>query len=467
MEAVGYFRTRPQAALDETVPTLDEDERAFSSFCQEHGYYPVATFVDQAPKEQRGYKQLSEFLQQDGHGFMVVVVHRPEDLADNGKEIARRLLEIEYRGAQVIATEHPDEDILALAITLWRQRRGGASPAARTMDDTLRSKALRGYGLGKTPFGYTIGADGRLEIVPEEARVVQEIYRLYLEEGMGLRRIARDLNDAATSTRRGSRWSVVTVRDILRNRTYTGTYIRFGIRVPSSHPAIIAPDVFRQALRKREQPAPPRADGRESAFALSGMAYCGACNGRMIGVSRRQSWARKRDGGRTVAEYRYYRCGSRVNQSVCEYHTWRADALETEVLKTLAQSIEAASTPAEDVSLNDLLATLRSRLRSLDLRFQRQLNAAGRGVLSPADLRESAVALVEEIQYLEQRIEAFQRFPDPASQRELWQLQQRQSLRTLQSRWPDRTAQERRRYLNELVRQVVVYDDHVDVSLQA
>lgn len=465
MEAIGYFRRRPNAALNEALSTLEEDEGAFFRFCQEQGYYPVATFIDQEAQSQRGYQQLAEFLQKDGRGFTVVVIHRSEDLADTTKEIARRLLELEYLGAQVVATETPQEDLLAGAILLWRQRRGRDQLSARTLE-TLRNKALRGYGLGKTPFGYTIGAQGRLEVVPEEARVVQEIYRLYLEEGMGLRRIARYLNSTDTGTRRGSRWSVVTVRDVLRNRAYTGTYARFGIRIPSSHPAIISTEVFRKTQTKREQPVRPRADGRETAFSLSGLAYCGACNGRMIGVSRRQSWARKRDGGRTVAEYRYYRCGSRVNQSVCSYHTWRADVLEEQVLEALAQHLSAFPIMEDREPATDVRITLRKRLRSLDGRFQRHLNAAARGSLSLQDLRGAAVALIEETHYLEHRLEAIQRFPDKTTQREAWRLLQRQSLRTLQDHWATLTPQERQRYIAELLQRVVVYDDKVELTLQ-
>ena len=35
------------------------------------------------------------------------------------------------------------------------------------------------------------------------------------------------MNDEALRTRRGGLWSMVTVRDILRNRTYVGNLFRF------------------------------------------------------------------------------------------------------------------------------------------------------------------------------------------------------------------------------------------------
>lgn len=466
MEAIGYFRNRLASVTNETLPTLEEDEGAFFRFCREQGYYPVATFIDQEVRGEsarRGYQQLADYLQQGGHGFTVVVIPRPEDLADNTKEIARRLLELEYLGVQVTSIDNPGDDLLADTVAIWRQRRGKEQLSTRTME-TLKNKALRGYGLGKTPFGYTIGSAGRLEIVPDEAEVVREIYRLYLEGGMGLRRIARDLNDTDRHTRRGSLWSVVTVRDILRNRAYTGTYVRFGIRIPSSHPSIITNDIFREAQTKREQPAPKRADQRETAFALSGLLHCGFCGGRMIGVSRRQSWARKRDGGRTVAEYRYYRCGSRVNQSVCNYHTRRADLLEEQLVVELGQRLDTTTTPLSESEMDPRI-TLKARIKNLDSRFQRHLTSAARGDITLADFRSTALPLMDEMQYLEERLDAIQKYTDRPSQLEVWRMQQRQSLRTLSEHWPELTPQQRLRYLTELVDKVVIYDDHLDLTL--
>ena len=54
---------------------------------------------------------------------------------------------------------------------------------------------MMGRGLGKPPFGYHNGADGLLEIVKDEASIVELIYRLYTKDGLGLRLIAQHLNE--------------------------------------------------------------------------------------------------------------------------------------------------------------------------------------------------------------------------------------------------------------------------------
>ena len=72
----------------------------------------------------------------------------------------------------------------------------------------MRAKAAKGLGLGKTPFGYRIGSEGLFEPVPEEAKIVRGIYKLYLNEGIGVRSIARLLNTEGYRTRRGADWSM-------------------------------------------------------------------------------------------------------------------------------------------------------------------------------------------------------------------------------------------------------------------
>ena len=44
----------------------------------------------------------------------------------------------------------------------------------------------------------------------------------------------------------------------------------------------------------------------------------------MSASSTGESWRRRSDGTSVQAEYRYYQCETRTNQSMCDYHTRRA-----------------------------------------------------------------------------------------------------------------------------------------------
>ena len=128
--------------------------------------------------------------------------------------------------------------------------------------------------------GYRKGADGLPEIVPEEAEIVRNIYRWFME-GKTPTGIARTLTEQGVPTPAGKeQWCSSTVKSILTNEKYKGSALlqkRFTVdfltkkskvnegEVPQyyieeSHPAIIVPEEFelvqaellrRQTLRRQ------------------------------------------------------------------------------------------------------------------------------------------------------------------------------------------------------------------------
>ena len=333
MHAVGYFVEG--ARRDGNVRSIGEQNRSFSDFCARHGYEIAATFLDttgQEPEE-TGLNQMLGFLRRGQRGFTVVVVDCLGVLGSDLGHAAMKLLAIEETGVQVYSATNDEEAARAL-LTTWADR-GEGTPVSEKVRSAMRRKAVRGEALGRPPFGYRIGARRRLEMVPDEAAIVRYIYALYLQEGLGIRLIAGRLNEDGLKTRRGGSWSMVSVRDILRNRTYLGTYSRFGVKVPNSHPALITQDDFKRVQERLQSRQPSGVRRTVQPFLLSGIVYCARCGNRLIGVSRRQSWETREGEGKS-AIYRYYQCESRTNQNACEYNTQRAAELEQKVRDELA-----------------------------------------------------------------------------------------------------------------------------------
>ena len=70
--------------------------------------------------------------------------------------------------------------------------------------------------------GYEKGPDGLPKIVPEQAKIVKEIYRLFLE-GKTLRQIARTLEERGVKSPTNSdKWYSETIKSILSNEKYKG-----------------------------------------------------------------------------------------------------------------------------------------------------------------------------------------------------------------------------------------------------
>jgi site-specific DNA recombinase len=469
VKAIGYFHEQ----AGKGGQSLAEQSRAFLEFCRVNGYEATATFLDAAPQDgdRPGYRQLVDFLRQrPDRGFTLVVVPSLVSLGDELRQVARRYFQLVSMGVKVMSLEDGD-DVPTALLSLWTEKEG--ERLGQKVQAAMRRKAVRGEVLGRPPFGYKVGPRRRLEIVAQEATVVRYIYRLYLRDGLGIRLIARRLNEENMRTRRGGLWSMVTVRDILRNRTYLGTYSRFGVRVPASHPPLISPDDFRRVQERLDSRRPEMGKRQASLFLLSGLAYCGYCGNKMIGVSRRQRWQRS-DGSERGAEYRYYQCESRTNRSLCDYHTRRAAALEEEVRQAIlgqGQSSAPALPRAGDEAavLAEAQASsrrLRARLRRLDRRLEQHLDAVTRGRLTRERFDSLSLALGTEQLALEDSLAEAERYAHQQATAAERDKRQEKALARLRSEWDRLPPPQRQALLRELLERVVVRDDGIRALLR-
>jgi site-specific DNA recombinase len=464
-KAIGYFREG--SPRDEGQPSLTDQNRAFLEFCRREGLEVGATFLDTSSAEDTGIRQMLDYLHQDGCGVTVVVdsLHR---LGRDMRGTARTYFQLDGLGVRLVTLDGKQSATEAL-LASWTSR-DPAERAGERVRAAMRRKAIKGEVLGRPPYGYGVGPRRRLQPITEEAAVVRHMFRLYNQEGLGIRLIARRLNEEGYRTRRGGNWSMVTIRDILRNRAYLGTYSRFGVRVPGSHPAIISPEDYRRAqdrMSRRRSATGPRS---VSHFLLATIAYCGYCNNRMIGVSRKQSWKRQGDGTSVHAEYRYYQCETRTNQSMCDYHTRRAVELEEEVRAGLEVELRRELEAAEDngaVGVEEDLKTLKGRLRLLDRRLEQLLDAGSAGKLPAATVRTQSVEIGQQQLGLERTVadlERRSRLRDSGEQR---RAEREEFLLALSPEvWAATDFEHTQQLLRQVLQRVVIFDDSLQLLLR-
>ena len=167
--------------------------------------------------------------------------------------------------------------------------------------------------------GYRKGADGNAEIVPEEAEIVKEIFRQYLD-GSSMEQIADRLNKKGLTTKgSGSPYRKIVIQRILTNEKYTGdallqkTYITDCITkksrknngelpmylVKNHHEPIISRADFNRVQEEMARRSAKRSiadkltkteQGKYSAkYALSELLICGGCGSHY----RRVTWTAK------------------------------------------------------------------------------------------------------------------------------------------------------------------------------
>lgn len=102
-----------------------------------------------------------------------------------------------------------------------------AQEEARSVSENMKWRIKKNFQEGK-PWGFKILGyeykDGKINIVPQEAAIVQLIYELYIK-GKGIEFIARHLNNMGLKTKYGYPFHKSSIQWILKNETYTGNLI--------------------------------------------------------------------------------------------------------------------------------------------------------------------------------------------------------------------------------------------------
>ena len=149
---------------------------------------------------------------------------------------------------------------------------------------------------GKSCLGYKL-ENRKLEVVPDEAELVQLIFQLYVE-GLGTDTIGKILDSKGIKPNYASKWSRSTIMQILSNYNYTGdlilqkTYrdnhltkrkvINTGelnqYMVKNNHEAIISHELFAEAEKVRKQKRKQKVSTSiEKHNPFKGIVRCGIC----------------------------------------------------------------------------------------------------------------------------------------------------------------------------------------------
>ena len=301
---------------------------------------------------------------------------------------------------------------------------------------------------GNVPFhynqflGYRKGADGKPEIVPEEAEIIRMIYDKFLT-GDSIAKIAGDLNtwQIATPSGKGA-WHNRTVQSILTNEKYKGdailnkTYITDCISkkvkvnngerpkyyVENNHPAIIDSATFgrvqeelarRNGKRKVKQVGTKTEQGKYCGkYALTELLICGECGT----PYRRCTWTGKSEKKivwRCISRLDYGKKYCHESPSMEEGPLQRAimDAIlkmaeqNADILKNLKLHIGMAMEggESEDKSLD-----IQIRLAEIDTEFKRLLKEVASNISSDTFDDTQMSELMNEKHRLEQQLSHYE-----------------------------------------------------------
>jgi len=269
---------------------------------------------------------------------------------------------------------------IVAAIAEWERE----TIAERVIENMTKKATMGERNGGKAPFGYDI-VDGKLAINENEAKMVKEIFRMYLN-GSGLREIVLKFNHLDKGPK-----DIRNISRLLDNPVYRGALRwnknseRDEIIHEGTHPAIVSSDTFEkvQKLRKVRTLEGKKAT---SPYVFSGVLRCARCGGALSG------WYRKEKNTKN------YICVSKKNKRTCDLPI----ISERSLTNTFLQMV-SSDDPSQFLSLvqnmdidarqefedhTETIKNIEKELSSIKTRRRNWLLALGNGTISQENYKE-------------------------------------------------------------------------------
>lgn len=398
-EIAGYCRISVDDELDKDNTSIENQKSIIEDYVKRTFPGSHLTFYEDRDRsgytfEQReNYMKMRELLM--AHQYDILIV---KDLSRFSRRNGRGLVELEDlrdAGVRIIAIgdsiDYPTNDDWMRIQIYFFVNEMPVTDTSKKVKNVIKRRQEEGKWICSVPYGYVITNTKTMafEVEPNEAEVVKEIFRLYID-GWGYKRIANYLTGQHIPTPRSNQrdrieargeeckykvkpaWSIVTVQGILQNDFYIGTlrqgkYTRKKINgddmkkdesehivFENHHEGIVDFRTFtiaQEALKKRTTSCYRGVKKYDNVY--SGFMVCGDCGSPMFPMSRSD-----------LKEA--YRCGTyhKMGLSGCTSHHIRADILD-EVLKGYLREVKKTSTKMIK-KLNKSIETEKDQLKKND-----------------------------------------------------------------------------------------------------
>lgn len=418
-KCVIYVRVSTEMQVDGF--SLDGQRNVLKKYAEREGMIIKKIYEDagKSGKSIEGRPAFKEMMKdiEDGLDINYILVYKLSRFGRNAADILNSIELIQTYDINLIATEEGIDSsqtsgkllisVLSAVSEIERE-----NILEQTMNGRKEKARQGGWNGGFAPYGYKkVNKD--FIIVPEAAEQVKFIYDTYINDGMSMQAIAREMNNRGMKRicedeNSNTRWYRTSVKSIIINPFYKGT-IAFGrrtrvkvkgkrnkfVRVSTDnyisstgkHQAIIDVETWNRAQEIVEE----RSKKSESTpyhrvYLLSGLLKCPCCGGNMVGISNK--WTRK-DG---ITRHRsFYKCINAIKEESLNKCTNKdrlnADEIENYVIdriKEITTTGELAEKLKEQLEEEIDSSSLEKQLIDLQKHMQK-LNASKDSIIFDID----------------------------------------------------------------------------------
>lgn len=406
---VGYIRVSTEKQVGDGHQSLQTQENRIRESVTASGDLLIHVFrdVQSGRRDDRPeYQQMVRYVLENE--IDVVLVQYLDRFGRRPQEILTRIWKLQEHGISVEATDQDISEELMLLVNA-----GMAGHESKRTSERVRANMVNivksGTHSGKAPYGFKAVKEivaGKARVVrwehdEDEVEIVREMVRLSVQENLGFKAIADNLNGRGLR-RDSGHWVASSVRHILRNPVLKGLMV-YGRRSKTGNPkgeVIEVPGVFPPVLSDEDwdklqqrldiRKGAPRGSVHKSAYLLTSIAKCGHCGGPLVGKAGSAYKGRR---------YRSYVC-SNANKSraACAFYNGHAARkLESAVLEYLGQFSDPnrvaellnESGRTELKRKRSELAKLEKKLTALDHDFKKNLEYLKKNLLSEEEFAKA------------------------------------------------------------------------------
>ncbi len=515
-DIAGYARISVDDELDRDNISIENQKAIIEDFVKQRFPGSTLTFFEDRDRsgytfEQReGYQEMRRGLMSRKFDILVV-----KDFSRFSRRNSRGLVELEDlrdAGIRIISIgdgiDFPNDDDWLKIQFQFLINEMPVTDTSKKVRNVIKRRQMDGAWLCAAPYGYIINKRREFEIVPTEADIVRRIFDHYNNDGWGYKKIANHLTEQGiptprmseqmrkeaegteTKRRAKSAWAIVTMQGILDNDFYIGTlrqgkYTRAKINgkdikrddgevivIENHHQPIIDYRTFAttRALREKRTRANYRGV-KINDNVYSGFLECGDCGSPLFAMSRRD-----------LAPA--YTCGTyhRRGTAGCTSHHIRVDKLD-ELLKIylrrvrdnsaamLAQLNADLSAENDDVAETEQSADhLAEVLEELHQELKITKRQRVRDILKKPQHEDLLNETYDELEAdLERKIAGITHQIDLLSDKRNTILRINRVAKTAIDIFADILDKEKldRNDLELLIDRIKVYEDHLEIQLQA
>lgn len=511
----GYTRISVDDELDRENVSIENQKDIIEDFVKTK--FPGSTLTFYEDRDRSGYT----FEQREGYQAMRkgLVSHQYDmlivkDFSRFSRRNSRGLVELEDlrdAGVRIISIgdgiDFPNDDDWLKIQFQFLINEMPVTDTSKKVRNVIKRRQADGKWICAAPYGYIVNKRQEFEVVPTEADIVRTIFRFYNEEGWGYKKIANYLTEQGIPTPRmaerdrkeaagegynrsvKSTWSIVTVQGILDNDFYIGTlrqgkYTRKKINgkdilrdedeqivIEHHHQPIIDYRTFATTRALREKRSTSNYRGiKKYDNVYTGFLQCGDCGAPMFAMSRPDLKPA-------------YTCGTyhRQGRAGCTSHHIRVDKLD-ELLKNYVRQVmdcsadmigrlnEDLAREQEDVQETEQSAYhLAEVLSDLQEELKVTKRQRIRDLMKHPEQEELLAETYDDLEAdLQKKIEGISNQIDMLSDKRNTIIQVNRAARTALEIFRDIIQKDHleRKDLELIIKQIKVYEDHLEIYLQ-